>query len=205
MRSAISVRRSKLARACRSSGSLRSSEARIGEDALAGLGVGLGAALGDRGHLEVQAAEALEHARRRRARVDRGAQRADLLAQLGPRATVERGWRGLLAEHPMEPHDVGRKLVSRFAVGAGIRADVEDREGQLRVTEDDVVDPRGHATGHERVGPLDEQADVRRLSAHRGAPSASTPARGSAPGPPSPRPSRRVPRPPARCRSAGAR
>ena len=59
--------------------------------------------------------------------------------------------------------DVRRQLIPRLAVRAGIGSDVQDRERQLGVPADHVVNPRRDAAGHERVGPLDQQADVRRL------------------------------------------
>ena len=52
--------------------------------------------------LDVHALEPGQHARRRRARVDRRAQRPDLLAQRGPPGPVQRRERRLLAEHAVQ-------------------------------------------------------------------------------------------------------
>ena len=153
-RSASSVSRSKLARPCRSSASGQIVGGQIGEDAPL--------RRPDRpAALEVQAAEARQHARRLR----RGRRRRRAASRICSRSSararpVERRAGRLLAEDAVQADHVGGELVARLAVGARVRADVQHREAQLGMAEDDVVHPGRDAARDEGVGPLDQQADV---------------------------------------------
>ena len=57
---------------------------------------------------------------------------------------------------------MGGSLKRGSPCAPGYEPDVQHREGQLGVAEDDVVHPRRDAARHERIGPLDQQADVGR-------------------------------------------
>ena len=96
-----------------------------------------------------------------RARVGARAREPDLLGQRGARAAVERRARRSWQNTRCSATTLSRQLEPRLAVALGVRADVDHREPQIRVPEDDVVHPRRDAAGDERVGPLDQQADVR--------------------------------------------
>ncbi len=113
--------------------------------------------------VDVHALQPGQNARPVRSRVHRRAKRSDLLAQRRPAGAVERRERRLLAEHPVQPDDVRRQLIARLAVRAWIGSDVQHRELQLGVSADHVVNPRRDTARHERVGPLDQQADIRHL------------------------------------------
>ena len=112
--------------------------------------------------LEVNAAEGRQHARRRGACVSARPRQANLFGQLGARPPVERLRVPLLAEDTMKGDRVRRHLEPRLAVGIGVRADVDHRERQIRVSENDVVHPRRHPARHVGISPLDQQADIDR-------------------------------------------